>query len=86
LGSDPSAGAPVGRDQEGPFARIHHQALLGLLNGGTIVEMHRDHAIIETLGGAHQTYPRRPVGRADDMGTWRADANSRPPRFQRRLD
>jgi hypothetical protein len=35
--------------------------LLWLLNGRTIVEMHRDHAIIEKLDGARQTYRRRPV-------------------------
>ena len=50
-----------GCDTERPFARIDHMGLLWLLNGGTIIEMHRDHAIIETLGGARQTYRRRPV-------------------------
>jgi hypothetical protein len=33
--------------------------LLWLLNDRTIVEIHHDHAIIETLGGARQTYRRR---------------------------
>ena len=51
-----------GCDRERPFARIdHHLGLLWLLNGGTTVELHRDHAIIETAGGAGQTYRRRPV-------------------------
>ncbi len=35
--------------------------LLWLLNGGTMVELHRDRAIIETESGARQTYRRRPV-------------------------
>ena len=50
-----------GCDRERPFARIDHMGLLWLLNGSTIVEMHRDHAIIETLSGTRQTYRRRPV-------------------------
>jgi hypothetical protein len=50
-----------GCDRERPFARIDHLALLWLLDGGTVLELHRDHVIIETLGGAHQTYRRRPV-------------------------
>jgi hypothetical protein len=50
-----------GCDRERPFARIDHMGLLWLLDGGTVLELHRDHAIIETLGGARQTYPRRPV-------------------------
>jgi hypothetical protein len=27
----------------------------------TVLELHRDHPIIEPLGGARQTYQRRPV-------------------------
>jgi len=50
-----------GCDRERPFARIDHLGLLWLLDGGTVVELHRDHAIIETLGSAPQTYRRRPV-------------------------
>jgi hypothetical protein len=50
-----------GCDRERPFARVDHLGLLWLLNGGTIVELHRDRAVIETTGGARQTYRRRPV-------------------------
>ena len=50
-----------GCDRERPFARVDHLGLLWLLNGGSIVELHRDRAIIETAGGARQTYRRRPV-------------------------
>jgi hypothetical protein len=59
-----------GCDRERPFARIDHMGLLWLLNGGTIVEMHRDHAIIETLGGARQTYRRRPVELGRVVPAW----------------
>jgi len=50
-----------GCNRERPFARIDHMGLLWLLNGRAIIEMHRDNAVIETLGGGHQTYRRRPV-------------------------
>jgi len=51
----------VGADRERPFARIEHQGLLWLVNGGRIVELLRDKAIIETERGARQCYRRRPV-------------------------
>ncbi len=50
-----------GCDRERPFVRLDHKGLLWLLNGGTVVQLHRDRAIIETLSGAEQTYRRRPV-------------------------
>jgi hypothetical protein len=50
-----------GCDRERPFARLDHMGLLWLVNGGTIVELHRARAIIETAGGAQQGYRRRPV-------------------------
>ena len=50
-----------GCDRERPFARIDHLALLWLLNGDKLVELHRDKAILETASGARQTYRRRPV-------------------------
>jgi len=50
-----------GCNKERPFARIDHAGLLWLVNGGAIVELHRDRAIIKTQGGAFQTYRRRPV-------------------------
>jgi hypothetical protein len=49
-----------GCDRERPFAR-DHLGLLWLVNGGTIVELHRARAIIETAGGAQQSYRRRPL-------------------------
>jgi hypothetical protein len=50
-----------GCDRERPFGRIDHLGLLWLLKGGTVIELHRDRAIIETAGRAIQTFRRRPV-------------------------
>jgi hypothetical protein len=50
-----------GCDRERPFARVDHLGLLWLLKGGTIIELHRDRAVIETPAGARQTYGRRPI-------------------------
>jgi hypothetical protein len=50
-----------GCDRERPFARLNHMGLLWLLNGGALVELHRDRAIIETASGVRQSYERRPV-------------------------
>jgi hypothetical protein len=47
-----------GCDRERPFVRVDHKGLLWLLNGGSIVQMHRDRATIKTQGGAQQTYRR----------------------------
>jgi hypothetical protein len=50
-----------GCDRERPFARVDHMGLLWLVNGGNVVGLHRDRAIIETASGARQSYRRRPV-------------------------
>ena len=50
-----------GCDRERPFARIDHMGLLWLVNGGIVVELHRDRAILESERGARQSYRRRPV-------------------------
>jgi hypothetical protein len=50
-----------GADRERPFARIDHMGLLWLSNGGTIIELYRDRAVLKTQSGARQTYHRRPV-------------------------
>src|SRR5258707_14902739 len=44
-----------------PFARIDHEGLLWLLDGGKVVELYRTTAGIETETGARQTFRRRPV-------------------------
>jgi len=61
-----------GCDRERPFAHVDHLALLWLLNGGSIVELHRDRAVIETAGGARQTYRRRPVEVGRVVLAWEA--------------
>jgi hypothetical protein len=50
-----------GCDRARPFARVDNMGLIWFVNGGTIAELHRDRAIIETRIGAHQSYRRRPV-------------------------
>ena len=50
-----------GCDRERPFARIDELGLLWMLKGGTVVELHRHRAILQTERGATQTYRRRPV-------------------------
>jgi hypothetical protein len=50
-----------GCDRERPFARVDHLGLLWLVKGATIVELHRDRAVVQTAGGVRQTYRRRPV-------------------------
>jgi hypothetical protein len=55
-----------GCDRERPLDRRENIGLLWLVNGGTIRELRRDGATIETPGGARQSFQRRPVdlGRA----------------------
>jgi hypothetical protein len=50
-----------GCDRERPFVRVDHLGLLWVLNGGTLVVLHRDRAILETERGVRQCYRRRPV-------------------------
>jgi hypothetical protein len=50
-----------GCDCERPFARTDHLGLLWLLNGGTVLELHRDRAIIENEHDVRQCYRRRSV-------------------------
>jgi hypothetical protein len=50
-----------GCNRERPFARIDHMGLLWLVNGGAVVELHRDRAVIKPVSGTRQTYRRQPV-------------------------
>jgi hypothetical protein len=50
-----------GCDRERPFARVDQMGLIWLLNGGKIIELHRDRAILETQRGARQFFRRRPI-------------------------
>jgi len=59
-----------GRDRKRPFARLEHLGLLWELNGGRVVELHRDRAIIEIRNGARLCYRRRPVEVGRVMLAW----------------
>ncbi len=50
-----------GCDRKRPFARLDHLGLLWELNGGRLVELRRDRAIIEIRNGARLCYRRRPL-------------------------
>jgi hypothetical protein len=49
-----------GVDADLPYARIDGFGLLPVLNGGRIVALTADVAILETPGGARQSYRRQP--------------------------
>jgi hypothetical protein len=50
-----------GCDRVKPFARLDRAGLLWLLNGGKLIALTAATATIETIGGARQTYRRRPI-------------------------
>ena len=50
-----------GCDRKRPFARLDNMGLIWFLNGGRIIELHRDRVTIETRMGARQCYRLRPV-------------------------
>lgn len=50
-----------GCDRGRPFARIDRAGLLWLLNGGKLVALSQETAVVETSTGARQTYYRRPL-------------------------
>lgn len=59
-----------GCDRERPFARIDHAGLLLLLNGGSLLALTRDTAVIETPTGARQTYHRHSIDVGRVMLAW----------------
>jgi hypothetical protein len=60
-----------GCDRERPFDR---GGLLWLINGGVIIDVRRDRAILQTKSGARQTYRRRPVEIGRVVLAWKLDA------------
>jgi hypothetical protein len=50
-----------GCDRERPLARYDHMGLLWILQGRKLVALKADAATIDTLTGALQTYPHRPI-------------------------
>lgn len=67
-----------GCDRERPFARVDHLGLLWLLNGGTITELHRDRAILETERGVRQCYRRQPVEVGRVVLAWELSREAAP--------
>jgi hypothetical protein len=59
-----------GCNRERPFARVDHMGLLWLANGGIIVELHRNRAVIETERGARQSYRRHPTEVGRVVAAW----------------
>jgi hypothetical protein len=66
-----------GCDCERPFARVDNMGLIWFLNGGTITELHRDCAVIETRTEARQSYRRRPVEVGRVALPWELDGVNR---------
>jgi hypothetical protein len=62
-----------GADRERPFARVANIGLLWLVNGGRVVELHRDRAVIETTSGALLSHRRRPVEVGRVVLAWELD-------------
>ena len=50
-----------GCDRKRPFARLDHLGLLWEVNGGKLVELHRDRAVIEIERGDRLCYRRQPL-------------------------
>jgi hypothetical protein len=50
-----------GCDRKRPFAHLDNMGLIWFINGGRIIELHCDHATIETRMGARHCYQRRRV-------------------------
>jgi len=50
-----------GCDRKRPFTRLDNMGLIWFLNGGRIIELHRDRVTIETRMGARQCYRLRPI-------------------------
>jgi len=50
-----------GCDRKRPFARLDHLGLLWEINGGRLIELHRNRAVIETAWGARLAYRCRPL-------------------------
>jgi hypothetical protein len=67
-----------GCDRERPFARVDHLGLLWLVNGGIIVELHRDRAILETEHSTRQSFRRRPIEVGRIVLAWKLDGDDGP--------
>ncbi|SRR5229473_8111104 len=59
-----------GCDRHQPLARLAQAGLLWLVNGGRVVELDRQAAVIETLSGSRQVYRRRFINRRQVVLPW----------------
>lgn len=62
-----------GCDHKRPFARVDNMGLVWFVNGGTILALHRDGAVIETRMGARQSYRRRSLDMSRVVLAWPAN-------------
>ena len=59
-----------GCDRQRPFARLDNMGLLWFVNGGTILALTADGAVIETRMGARQSYRRRSLDMSRVVLVW----------------
>jgi len=67
-----------GCDRERPLARYDHMGLLWMIQGGKLVALTADSAKIDTLTGALQTYPRRPIDSDRVVLAWELSKAKKP--------
>jgi hypothetical protein len=60
-----------GCDRKRPFARLDHRGLLWEINGGRLIVLYRDGAIIETPRGDRIRYRRRPLKAGHVVLAWK---------------
>ena len=60
-----------GCDRKRPFARLDHRGLLWEVNGGRLIVLYRDGAIIETPRGDRLRYRRQPPKVGQVVPAWR---------------
>ena len=65
-----------GCDRKRPFARVDNMGVVWFLNGGTILALHRDGAVIETRMSARLSYRRRPTDTDRVVLAWELAGNA----------
>jgi hypothetical protein len=60
-----------GCNRKRPFARLDHRGLLWEINGGRLIVLYRDGAIIETLRGDRLRYRRQPLNVGQVVLAWK---------------
>src|SRR5262249_40226520 len=57
-------------DRKRPSARVDNMGLVWFVNGGSILALHRDGAVLETRMGARQSYRRRSLDMSRIVLVW----------------